>query len=177
MLGTLSNYSRPSKETRQKNRETAQLPLNHHPKNSTESIPLNQFDKPLDDCTVCDRLLSLSANSIDNVSSFSYLIEAGGGGELTYINQINHLGDFNKLKIPEIEKSDSMILSQNAGRSDAFIPTLSRASSVCIEPVKDEVELMAINKMNIQEGKTKAEELRASSKNVSETSPLMANYM
>jgi len=91
--------------------------------------------------------------------------------------EMKQLGDFNKREIPDIETSDSMNSSQNAGRSDDFLLTLSRASSVNVEPVKDEVELIAINKMNVQKCKIEAEEIHASSKNVSETSPLMANYM
>lgn len=114
---------------------------------------------------------------MDNVDNFSCQNAAGGGVEQTPRRQMNHLGDFNKREIPNIETSGSMNSSQNAGRSDAFLPTLSRASSVNFEPVKDEVELMAINIMNVQKCKIEAEELHASSKNASETSPLMANYM
>jgi len=176
LLGTLSNYSRPSKETRQKNREMTQLPSNHHRKTTTESTPLYQSNRPLDDYTVHDRLLSPSANSVDNVSSFCYQKAAGGRVEQRPRRQVN-LDDINKGEIPDSETSESMISSQNEGRSDAFLATLSRASSVNFEPVKDDVELMAINEMNIQKCKIEAEELHASSKNVSETTALMANYM
>jgi len=154
-----------------------QLPSNHYRKTTTESTPLYQSNKPLDDYTVHDRLLSPSANSVDNVSSFCYQKAAGGRVEQTPRRQVNHLGDINKREIPDSETSESIISSQNEGRSDAFLATLSRASSVNFEPVKDDVELMAINKMNIQKCKIEAEELHASSKNVSETTALMANYM
>jgi len=121
--------------------------------------------------------LSPITNLIDNAGSFSHQSTAVSGLETTPRRQKNHLGDFYNSEIVEFKRSDSTHSIQSTGKGIPFIPTLSQNSSVNFKPVNDEVELMEVNILNCQNGETVAEELHATSKSVSENSPLIAKYI